>query len=113
MLGLERAQEPVNGSPHPAVVLASGERRIVFVVDESFEWEGDVRLDRPWAETVIYELHVKGFTRLTAFWLKYFDHLLIDRPGGIDAASGVFFLGRRSDTALPDAELIAQYRGAL
>ena len=33
------------------------------VTDESFEWEGDVRLDRPWAETVIYELHVKGFTR--------------------------------------------------
>ena len=34
VLGLERAHEPVNGSPHPAVVLASGERRIVFVVDE-------------------------------------------------------------------------------
>jgi two-component system chemotaxis sensor kinase CheA len=34
VLGLERGQEPVNGSPHPAVVLASGERKIVFVVDE-------------------------------------------------------------------------------
>jgi two-component system, chemotaxis family, sensor kinase CheA len=34
VLGLERGQGPVNGSPHPAVVLASGERRIVFVVDE-------------------------------------------------------------------------------
>jgi len=34
------------------------------VVDASFDWEGDVRLGRPWAETVIYELHVKGFTRL-------------------------------------------------
>jgi len=33
------------------------------VVDGSFDWEGDVRLDRPWAETVIYELHVKGFTQ--------------------------------------------------
>jgi two-component system, chemotaxis family, sensor kinase CheA len=33
-LGLERVTEPVNGSPHPAVVLASGERRIVYVVDE-------------------------------------------------------------------------------
>jgi glycogen operon protein len=33
------------------------------VIDEEFDWEGDVRLDRPWAETVIYELHVKGFTR--------------------------------------------------
>jgi SAM-dependent methyltransferase len=56
---------------------------------------------------------VKGFARLTAFWLKYFDFLLIDRPGGIDAASGVYFLGRRSDSPLPDDELIAQYRGAV
>ena len=34
------------------------------VVDGTFDWEGDVHLNRPWAETVIYELHVKGFTRL-------------------------------------------------
>ena len=33
------------------------------MVDDAFDWEGDVRLDRPWAETVIYELHVKGFTK--------------------------------------------------
>jgi glycogen operon protein len=34
-----------------------------LVVDESFEWEGDGLLRRPWDETVIYELHVKGFTK--------------------------------------------------
>ncbi len=34
VLGLESTHGSVNGSPHPAVVLASGERRIVFVVDE-------------------------------------------------------------------------------
>ena len=33
------------------------------VIDDAFDWEGDVRLDRPWPETVIYELHVKGFTK--------------------------------------------------
>ena len=33
------------------------------VVDRSFDWEGDRTLNRPWAETVIYELHVKGFTQ--------------------------------------------------
>jgi len=33
------------------------------VIDEAFEWEGDAPLGRPWAETVIYELHVKGFTQ--------------------------------------------------
>jgi glycogen operon protein len=34
------------------------------VVDERFDWEGDRRLSTPWHETVIYETHVKGFTRL-------------------------------------------------
>ncbi len=33
-----------------------------IVIDGSFDWEGDTALRRPWAETVIYELHVKGFT---------------------------------------------------
>jgi isoamylase len=33
------------------------------VVDPSFDWEGDRRLERPWTETVIYETHVKGFTQ--------------------------------------------------
>jgi isoamylase len=28
-----------------------------------YDWEGDVPLQRPFAETVIYELHVRGFTR--------------------------------------------------
>jgi glycogen operon protein len=35
-----------------------------IVIDDSFDWEGDQLLHRPWAETVIYELHVRGFTRL-------------------------------------------------
>src|SRR5206468_13118725 len=34
------------------------------VIDESFDWEGDTQLRIPWHETVIYEAHVKGFTRL-------------------------------------------------
>jgi isoamylase len=29
----------------------------------AYDWEGDVPLSRPFAETVIYELHVRGFTR--------------------------------------------------
>lgn len=35
-----------------------------IVVDESFDWQGDRRLNIPWHETVIYEVHVKGFTKL-------------------------------------------------
>ena len=34
------------------------------VVDESFDWEDDRPPNRPWSETIIYELHVKGFTKL-------------------------------------------------
>ncbi|MGF1493777.1 MAG: glycogen debranching protein GlgX [Microcoleaceae cyanobacterium] len=34
------------------------------VVDPSFDWEGDQLLHIPDHETVIYEMHVKGFTKL-------------------------------------------------
>ena len=35
-----------------------------LVVDPGFDWEGDRLLGTPWTETVIYEAHVKGFTKL-------------------------------------------------
>src|SRR5204863_8752796 len=34
------------------------------VVDESFDWQGDSWPRTPWHETVIYEVHTKGFTKL-------------------------------------------------
>jgi isoamylase len=34
------------------------------VVDPYFDWRNDSQLHIPWHETIIYELHVKGFTRL-------------------------------------------------
>ena len=34
------------------------------VVDPSFDWEGDQPMRHRWRDTVIYELHVKGFTQL-------------------------------------------------
>ncbi len=33
------------------------------VIDDSFDWEGDRRLQIPFADTVIYETHVEGFTK--------------------------------------------------
>lgn len=33
------------------------------VVNHGFDWEGDQPLQTPWHETVIYEVHVKGFTQ--------------------------------------------------
>jgi glycogen operon protein len=35
--------------------------KCVFV-NEAFEWGGDQPLRHPWSETVIYEVHVRGFT---------------------------------------------------
>ncbi|HEV7892268.1 MAG TPA: glycogen debranching protein GlgX [Pyrinomonadaceae bacterium] len=34
------------------------------VVDPAFSWGDDTRPDTPWHKTLIYELHVKGFTKL-------------------------------------------------
>jgi glycogen operon protein len=33
------------------------------VVDDAFDWKGDRHLRRPLSETIIYEMHVRGFTR--------------------------------------------------
>jgi SAM-dependent methyltransferase/uncharacterized protein YbaR (Trm112 family) len=52
-------------------------------------------------------------TTLLTFWLKYFDDALATTPGGLDAASGTFFLGRsRSTEPVGDSEIVAAYAGA-
>jgi SAM-dependent methyltransferase/uncharacterized protein YbaR (Trm112 family) len=51
------------------------------------------------------------FARMTSFFFKYFDYYLIDKPGSYDAASGLFFMGRKSNRVLSDKELIKQYKG--
>lgn len=35
-----------------------------IVIDEQFDWGGDTLLRTPWHQTLIYEAHVKGFTKL-------------------------------------------------
>jgi isoamylase len=37
---------------------------LACVVDTSFEWNNDRAPRTPWHETIVYELHVKGFTKL-------------------------------------------------
>ena len=34
----------------------------VLADPQAYDWEGDVPLHRPWARTIIYEMHVRGFT---------------------------------------------------
>ncbi|HEY5892876.1 MAG TPA: glycogen debranching protein GlgX [Chthoniobacterales bacterium] len=35
----------------------------VVVDPRAYDWEGDKPLNRPWSRTIIYEMHVRGFTR--------------------------------------------------
>ena len=49
------------------------------------------------------------FARFTAFWLKYLDLLMMDEPAALDAASGYYFVGRKSDLTLADRDLLAEY----
>ena len=34
------------------------------IISEDFDWENETALNTPWAETIVYELHVKGFSQL-------------------------------------------------
>jgi SAM-dependent methyltransferase len=52
-----------------------------------------------------------AFMPLLTWWLPRLDRLLIDRPGALDAASSIAFLGRRRETPVPDEQIVAAYRG--
>jgi len=58
-------------------------------------------------------MFLHGIGRLFTWWLKYFDRYLATKPGGLDAASAVFFVGTKSDVPLSDKDLLRLYRGAL
>jgi isoamylase len=55
---------------HPDVDLSRDDRDSApfvpksVVIDPYFDWRNDAQLRIPWHETIIYELHVKGFTML-------------------------------------------------
>ena len=54
----------------------------------------------------------KAAIRVLFFWLKYFDYLLVRRPEAMDGASCTYFLGRKSEPPVADAEIIERYVGA-
>ena len=56
-------------------------------------------------------LLIKACVRLTLFWLKYWDRYLYRKGGSYDAASGLHFLGQKSNHILADRDLIQLYRG--
>jgi SAM-dependent methyltransferase/uncharacterized protein YbaR (Trm112 family) len=51
------------------------------------------------------------FGRITAFVFELTDHIAGQRPGALDGASCIFFLGTKSDAVVSDGALIAAYRG--
>jgi len=48
---------------------------------------------------------------MTSFFLKYFDYFLIDSPGSYDAASGIYFMGTKSNNIIADKDIITQFKG--
>ena len=55
------------------------------VVDDRFDWQGDARPATPWHDSVLYEVHVRGFSKL--------------HPGVLEAQRGTY-AGLASDAAL-------------
>jgi SAM-dependent methyltransferase len=56
---------------------------------------------------------MRAFASITAFYLKYFDHYLIHKPAALDAASGYYFIGQKSDWLMSDREIVRYYKGAI
>jgi SAM-dependent methyltransferase len=63
-------------------------------------------------ERPLFRNITKAVTRLFLGWIKYFDLLLVDKPGAMDGASCTYLLGRKIDSHISDAEIISQYVGA-
>lgn len=63
------------------------------------------------AESRLPRKLLRALARFTSFYLKYFDGYLVGKPGALDAASACYFVGRKSERALSDRELIKLYRG--
>jgi hypothetical protein len=68
---------------------------------------------RSFAKSARAQQYLSMFGRLTAFYLKYFDYLLKDIPTNYDAASGFYFMGRKSKTTLRDKDLVRIYTTSL
>jgi uncharacterized protein YbaR (Trm112 family)/SAM-dependent methyltransferase len=51
----------------------------------------------------------KGILPFFIFWLKYFDYYFLKKPGASDNASGVYFMGTKSNKPISDKEIIKNY----
>ena len=51
--------------------------------------------------------------RISGRWLLWFDRRLATHPSTWDSSKGSYFIGGKSDIALDDLELLAEYRGLM
>ncbi len=63
------------------------------------------------APSVFLRKVLRAFARLTAFWLPWFDYLLVHTRGSLDAASAYYFIGHKSERILSDRELLTLFKG--
>jgi SAM-dependent methyltransferase len=54
---------------------------------------------------------IRAACRASTFWAPMLDPWLSKRIGAYDGANGYYFLGRRSECVLSDADLLLQFRG--
>jgi len=64
---------------------------------------------RSFARSARSQMFLAILGRLTGFYLKYFDYLFKHTQAAFDAASGFYFMGRKSKNTLSDKELIHNY----
>lgn len=66
---------------------------------------------RSFASSKSWYLFATNFAQITSFFFKYFDYFLLNQPAAYDAASGYYFIGRKSEIPLTSKELIQGFRG--
>jgi SAM-dependent methyltransferase/uncharacterized protein YbaR (Trm112 family) len=64
---------------------------------------------KSFARSTRVQMLLSQFGRLTAFHLKYFDYWVKANPANFDAASGFYFMGRKSKATLGDKDIIQSY----
>ena len=62
-------------------------------------------------ESELIRKFVRLFTNITSFFLGYFDKYLSKKSGSRDAASGYYFIGKKSNVVLTDKNLIKSFKG--
>src|SRR4029077_1181991 len=83
---------------HPGDNCATAMKSVV-VDPSTYDWEGDTPLNRPSSKTIIYEMHVGGFTRHPSSGIK--EHLRGTYAGLAEKASYLQDLGVTAVELLP------------